>query len=109
VLILGLTFKENCPDVRNTKVADLITELEAYRCNVDVCDPWVDNAEARHEYGIELVDQPAPGSYDTIVVAVAHKEFVAMGVEGIRALGRPNLVLFDIKSVLPKEAVDGRL
>lgn len=109
VLVLGLTFKENCPDVRNTKVVDLIRELESYRCRVDVHDPWVDAAEARREYGIELVHELEQGTYDAIVVAVAHREFVALGGDGIRALGRPNLVVFDIKKVLPKHQVDGRL
>ena len=109
VLVLGLTFKENCPDVRNTKVADLIAELGSYRCDVDVFDPWVDKAEAAHEYGIDLIDEPERGAYDAVIVAVAHEQFVALGAEGIRAFGRPNLVLFDIKSLLPKDAVDGRL
>lgn len=109
VLVLGLTFKENCPDVRNTKVADVVKELESFGCKVDVHDPWVDPAEAHHEYGITLVAKPKPGSYDGIVVAVAHNEFVAMGPSGIRAFGSPNTVIFDIKYVLPKDASDGRL
>src|SRR5690606_38242274 len=75
VLVLGLTFKENCPDVRNTKVADVVRELQSFRCDVDVYDPWADPAEARHEYGIELVERPEPGHYDAIVIAVAHREF----------------------------------
>jgi UDP-N-acetyl-D-glucosamine/UDP-N-acetyl-D-galactosamine dehydrogenase len=109
VLVLGLTFKENCPDVRNTKVADLVHELEAFRCEVDVYDPWADKAEAEHEYGIALVDQPKKRHYDAIVVAVAHREFRELGYDGIRVFGRPNLVLYDIKNVLPKDKVDGRL
>jgi UDP-N-acetyl-D-galactosamine dehydrogenase len=109
VLVLGLTFKENCPDVRNTKVADVVTELHSYSCNVDVYDPWVDPAEARHEYGIELVKDPPAASYDAIILAVAHAQFVALGAAGIHAFGRPNHVVFDIKDVLPKDQVDGRL
>jgi UDP-N-acetyl-D-galactosamine dehydrogenase len=109
VLVLGLTFKENCPDVRNTKVADVVRELQAFGCKVDVHDPWAAAEEAAHEYGITLVDKPRPGSYDGIVVAVAHKEFVELGTRGIRAFGTPNTVVFDIKHVLPREASDGRL
>lgn len=109
VLVLGLTFKENCPDVRNTKVADLVHELEAFRCAVDVYDPWVDKSEAEHEYGIRPVDEPEKGSYDAIVMAVAHRQFVGLGFEAVRAWGRPNAVIYDIKNVLPRDAVDGRL
>jgi UDP-N-acetyl-D-galactosamine dehydrogenase len=108
-LVLGLTFKENCPDVRNTKVADVVAELKSYGVNVDVYDPWVDAADARHEYGIELTAKPAAGVYDAVVIAVAHREFVALGAEGIHAYGRPNHVTFDIKHLLRKEDVDGRL
>jgi UDP-N-acetyl-D-galactosamine dehydrogenase len=109
VLVLGLTFKENCPDVRNTKVADVVKELQSFGCKVDVYDPWVNPAEAEHEYGISPIATPKPGSYDGIVVAVAHKEFVALGPSGIRSFGGPNTVIFDIKHVLPKDASDGRL
>ncbi len=109
VLVLGLTFKENCPDVRNTKVADVVTELESYHCRVEVYDPWADPAEAEHEYGLHLVSRPETGAYDAIVLAVAHREFVELGGEGVRRLGTPNCVVYDIKSVLPKERVDGRL
>ena len=109
VLVLGLTFKENCPDVRNTKVADIVKELASFGCKVDVCDPWADPAEAHHEYGITPIAKPKPGSYDGIVIAVAHKEFLELGVKGIRAFANPNAVIFDIKCVLPKEASDGRL
>jgi UDP-N-acetyl-D-galactosamine dehydrogenase len=109
VLVLGLTFKENCPDVRNTKVADLVHELEAFRCDVDVYDPWVNKDEAEKEYGIRPVDQPEKSGYDAIVVAVAHREFVDLGFDKIRAFGRPNLVIYDLKNVLPKDKVDGRL
>jgi len=109
VLVLGLTFKENCPDVRNTKVADVVKELQSFGSKVDVYDPWVTPAEAQHEYGITPIAKPKTGSYDAIVVAVAHKEFVEMGAGGIRALGNPNTVIFDIKHVLPKDASSGRL
>ena len=109
VLVLGLTFKENCPDVRNTKVADVVRELKSFGCKVDVHDPWASSAEAEHEYGIALIDQPKAGTYDAIVVAVAHKEYLELGVHGIRRFGSPNTVIFDIKHVLPKEASDGRL
>jgi UDP-N-acetyl-D-glucosamine/UDP-N-acetyl-D-galactosamine dehydrogenase len=109
VLVLGLTFKENCPDVRNTKVADVIKELQSFGCRVDVHDPWVDPKEAHHEYGIAMVAKPERGSYDAIVVAVAHNEFVALGSKGIRDFGSPNVVIYDIKHVLPKSDSDGRL
>jgi len=109
VLVLGLAFKENCPDVRNTKVVDVVRELESFRCRVDVHDPWVDAGEAQHEYGLTPIEEPAAGSYDAIVLAVAHREFVALGAAGIKRLGTPNLVLYDIKGALPKDQVDGRL
>jgi UDP-N-acetyl-D-galactosamine dehydrogenase len=109
VLVLGLTFKENCPDVRNTKVADVVAELKSFGCQVDVHDPWANAAEAEHEYGIALVAEPKQGNYDAIVVAVAHKEFVALGAQGIRAFGSPNSVIYDIKHVLAKGESDERL
>ena len=108
VLVLGLTFKENCPDVRNTKVADVVKELQSFGCNVEVYDPWVDPREAQHEYGITMTSDPKPG-YDGIVVAVAHREFVELGPKGIRRFGSPNVVIYDIKHVLPKNESDGRL
>ncbi|HMB73946.1 MAG TPA: Vi polysaccharide biosynthesis UDP-N-acetylglucosamine C-6 dehydrogenase TviB [Gammaproteobacteria bacterium] len=109
VLVLGLTFKENCPDVRNTKVVDVVQALESYRCNVDVNDPWADAGEAHLEYGISLIKEPEKGVYDAIVIAVAHRQFADLGSSGIRALGRPGSVIYDIKHVLPKADVDGRL
>jgi UDP-N-acetyl-D-glucosamine/UDP-N-acetyl-D-galactosamine dehydrogenase len=109
VLMLGLAFKENCPDVRNTKVADVVKELADYGCCVDVYDPWVNADEAHEEYEITPVAAPEAGAYDAIIIAVAHREFRELGVAGIRALGRPNLVVYDIKHVLPKDEVDGRL
>ena len=109
VLILGLTFKENCPDIRNTRVVDLIREFRDYGANVDVFDPWVNSRDAEHEYGITPIVEPPQGKYDAIVLAVAHSQFREMGVERIRKLGRRDCVLFDIKSILPKDQVDGRL
>ncbi len=109
VLVLGLTFKENCPDIRNSKVVDVIRELTKYGAVVDVRDPWIDAAEARHEYGIRPVRTLRRGYYDAVVIAVAHSEFKAMGVEAVRKLCKPNHVLFDIKYVFPAKDVDGRL
>ena len=109
VLVLGLAFKENCPDLRNTRVIDVIDALADYGLKVDVHDPWVDGGEARHEYGLDLVDTPAPTLYDAIVLAVGHGEFAALGASGIRAYGKPGSVLFDVKSLLPRDAVDERL
>ena len=109
VLMLGLTFKENCPDLRNTKVVDIVRELESYGMNVDVHDPWVDTAEAHDEYGLELVAAPQQGAYDAVVIAVAHNEFRALGADGIRAFCKDTSVLYDIKYVLPSDAVDDRL
>jgi len=109
VLILGLAFKENCPDVRNTKVVDVVSELQSYDMRVDVHDPWVDAAAAKAEYGVELVSEPEQGAYDVVVIAVAHDEFRALGEQGIRAFGKQKSILYDIKYVLPADQVDGRL
>ncbi|MEZ9892030.1 Vi polysaccharide biosynthesis UDP-N-acetylglucosamine C-6 dehydrogenase TviB [Vibrio lentus] len=109
VLVMGLTFKENCPDLRNTKVVDIVAELKEYNINVDIVDPWCSNEEARHEYGLNLCDSEKLNHYDGIVMAVSHNEFKAMGVEKIRALGKDNHVLYDLKYVFDKESVDMRL
>jgi len=110
ILLLGLTFKENCPDLRNTRVIDLAREFADYGAQVDIHDPWADRAQAAHEYGVDLlVDAPTPGAYDAIVVAVAHDEFRAMGVDGLRRLAGDRAVIYDIKGIFPKEAVDARL
>lgn len=109
LLIMGFTFKENCPDIRNTRVIDLITELQTANCNVDVYDPWVDKTEAKHEYNVKLIDAPTEGKYDAIILAVAHDEFKEMGVTSLRKFVKDNHVLYDIKYILPKEDVDGRL
>jgi UDP-N-acetyl-D-glucosamine/UDP-N-acetyl-D-galactosamine dehydrogenase len=108
-LVLGLAFKENCPDLRNTRVVDIVEELRSYGMQVDVHDPRVDAALARSEYGIDPIDTPARGGYDAVILAVAHREFIALGAEGIRAFGKPGSVLFDVKGALPRDAVDGRL
>ena len=109
VLIMGLAFKENCPDVRNTKVADLISELVTYGAKVDVHDPWVDADETMNEYGISVTEEPEKGAYDVVVLAVAHKQFGEMGEQGLKAYGKPNSIFFDIKYLLPADATDGRL
>ena len=109
VLVLGLAFKENCPDLRNTRVIDIVRTLAQYNTLADVHDPWVDAEEARHEYGIELVATPQAGTYDAVIVAVGHEQFHALGADGIRALGKPASVIYDVKYVLPREAADGRL
>lgn len=109
ILMMGLTFKENCPDVRNSKVADVIRELKKYGAKVDVFDPWVDAGEAQHEYGIKLIRSPAKGRYDAIVLAVAHKEFREMGIDTIRGFAKRPGVLYDIKYVFDASQVDGRL
>ena len=109
VLVMGLAFKENCPDLRNTRVIDIIQELIGYEASVDVWDPWIDSAEARHEYGLNLIGEPEPGAYDAMVLAVAHGQFIELGSETIRGFGAAKSVLFDVKSVLPKAAADLRL
>jgi len=109
VLILGLTFKENCNDLRNTKVADIVTEFQSYGVEVDVYDPWADPAEARQEYNIDLIDTPQKDKYAATILAVAHNEFRELGAEHIRSYGTANSILYDVKHVLPKEAIDGRL
>lgn len=109
ILIMGLTFKENCPDLRNTRVVDIVKELRDYNADVDVYDPWVNHEEAVHEYGIKPIDKPEKGVYDAIILAVAHKEFRNMGISAIRASGKENHVLYDIKYVFSADEVDGRL
>jgi len=109
ILVLGFTFKENCPDVRNTRVIDIVQELDNYHASVDVYDPWVDPEEAKEEYGITPISELNEGVYDAIIVSVAHKEFVAMGVDKIRTLGKQKHILFDVKHIFPKQDVDARL
>lgn len=108
LLIMGLTFKENCPDIRNTRVVDIVEELRSFGAQVDVCDPHASPGQAEHEYGLTLVD-PQPGDYDAVIVAVAHGQFRDMGAEGIRRFGRPGALLFDVKGIFARELVDLRL
>jgi UDP-N-acetyl-D-galactosamine dehydrogenase len=109
ILVLGLAFKENCPDLRNTRVVDVVNEFKSYDANVDVHDPWVSADEARHEYGLDLVAELVPGTYDAVILAVAHRQFIELGADRIRALGKPGSVLFDVKQALPRDKVDDRL
>ena len=109
ILVMGLTFKENCPDLRNTRVVDIVRELQELHSEVEVWDPWASSQQAQKEYGFPLIDSPEPGRYDAIILAVAHRQFVALGVEAIRRFGKPKHILFDVKYLLPAEQVDGRL
>ncbi len=109
VLILGLSFKENCPDLRNTRVVDMVAEFQDYGMDVDVYDPWVNKDEAMEEYGIRLIDEPIPGLYDAVILAVAHQEFADQDALAIRRYGKPESILYDVKQVLPANQVDGRL
>jgi len=110
MLILGLAFKENCPDLRNTRVVDIVQALQGYNTRVDVFDPWVDAAEAQHEYGLTPITAPQHGAYDAIVLAVGHDQFRELGGQGVRAFGKPEAsVLYDVKYLLPRDAVDSRL
>ena len=109
VLVLGLTFKENCPDLRNTRVVDVVQELRDYGVQVDVHDPWADPHEARAEYGLEVVETPGEGEYDGVVLAVAHQRFREQGGDALRRWGKPGHVLYDLKCVLPAGAAELRL
>lgn len=109
VLILGLTFKENCPDLRNTRVLEIFAELKSYHAEVDIHDPWADPTECAREYGVTLTAAPAARHYDCIIIAVAHREFIALGASGIRAFAKPHAVVFDAKYVLTRDQVDGRI
>lgn len=109
VLMLGLSFKENCPDLRNTRVIDVIEELRDYGITVDVHDPWADPEEALHEYNISLTRTPAQGAYDGVIAAVAHREFAEAGVEALRAYGKPDHILYDLKMMFPADSSDMRL
>ena len=109
ILIMGLAFKENSPDIRNSGVARLVTTLEGFNCNVDVYDPWVDEVEAEKEFNIKLVSQPDKGKYDAIILAVAHDEFKELSLKEIKAYGASNHVLYDVKYLLKQSEVDGRL
>jgi UDP-N-acetyl-D-galactosamine dehydrogenase len=109
VLMLGMTFKENCPDIRNSKVVDVVRELTSHGAKVDIYDPWANASECRHEYGLKTLRALKPGRYDVAVVAVAHRQFRELGARGVRRLCKKNHVLYDIKHVFPAAAVDGRL
>lgn len=109
ILVMGLAFKENCPDLRNTRVVDIVTELKEYNCEVDVYDPWVSNTEAQHEYGISPLQHANANTYDGIILAVAHEQFKAMGAENIRNLGKSTCVLYDLKYLLTADESDLRL
>ena len=109
ILIMGLTFKENCPDIRNTRVVDLVEEFKSFNCNVDVYDPWVDKDEVVYQYNIKPIEKPVEGKYDAILLAVAHDEFKVLTVGQIRAYGKDNHVLYDIKYLLKTNESDARL
>jgi UDP-N-acetyl-D-galactosamine dehydrogenase len=109
ILIMGLTFKENCPDLRNTKVVDIIQEFKDYNANIDIYDPMVDENEALHEYGLSLTKELKENTYDAIILAVAHDDFINMGIKKIKEFGKSENVIFDIKHVFPQQDVDCRL
>jgi len=109
ILVLGLAFKENCPDLRNTRVIDIIEKLTDQHARVDIFDPWVDADEAHKEYGFRTIAEPDAGTYDAIIVVVAHQQFIDMGADVIRKFGKPDHVLFDVKYIFPAEKTDGRL
>jgi UDP-N-acetyl-D-galactosamine dehydrogenase len=109
VLVMGLTFKENCPDVRNTKIVDVVRDLEKFGARVDVYDPWADADEAEHEYGLRPVQKLRNGTYDAVVMGVAHRQFRELGIAKVRALAKKKHVLYDIKYVFAASEVDGRL
>lgn len=107
ILVMGLTFKENCPDLRNSRVVDVVRQLQDYHANVDVYDPWVDKAEACREYDIIPVDQPGD-NYDAVILAVAHEQFAEMGADKLRSFCKPDAILFDVKYLFPQADSDGR-
>ncbi|MFO0180809.1 MAG: Vi polysaccharide biosynthesis UDP-N-acetylglucosamine C-6 dehydrogenase TviB [bacterium] len=109
ILIMGLTFKENCPDIRNTRVTDIVKEFREYGANIDIYDPWADRTEANKEYGLELVTEPAAGKYDAITIAVSHQQFRERGMLWIRSLGRRGAIIYDIKSMFNTQDTEGRL
>ncbi len=109
ILILGLAFKENCPDLRNTRVIDIIQEFKSYHATIDVHDPWVDEQEAKQEYDLDLINSPRQDQYDAIVLAVPHQQFRDLPIETLRAFGKKNCIVYDVKSILPHSQVDARL
>jgi UDP-N-acetyl-D-galactosamine dehydrogenase len=108
-LVMGLAFKENCPDLRNTRVVDIIDELGGYGIEVDVYDPWVDAAQAEEEYGVRTIEAPETGTYHAVVLAVAHRQFRAMSGAELRSLCVEGGVIYDVKHLLPPDQADGRL
>lgn len=109
VLLMGITFKENCPDIRNTRVVDIVHELHDYHVNVDIYDPWAEADEVKHEYGLDLISEPQLGKYDAIITAVAHEQFREMGGKKLREFGKEKCVVFDLKYIFDKDDVDIRL
>jgi UDP-N-acetyl-D-glucosamine/UDP-N-acetyl-D-galactosamine dehydrogenase len=109
VLVMGVAFKENCPDLRNSQVGVIISELRQYHMQLDVLDPWVEHERCEAEYGIRPIDAPIPAGYDAVLLAVAHRQFVEMGRDAIRGLLKPGGIVFDLKHVLPREAAEERL
>ena len=109
ILIMGLTFKENCPDLRNSRVIDVIKKLESFDCNIDVYDPWINDKVAQNEYGIKPIDSPINGKYDGILLTVAHNEFKQLSLDKIKSFGKANHVIYDLKYLLKADEVDGRL
>jgi len=109
VLIMGLAFKENCPDIRNTRVVDIVAELKDHNCNVDIYDPWVSEQDAKHEYGLTMIAELKQGQYDAIVISVAHQQFKEMGQAEIRALGKAVNILYDLKYLFKADESDLRL
>lgn len=109
ILVMGLTFKENCPDLRNTRVTDIISEFTEYGIQVDVFDPWAQPEEAQREYGIQLIQKPGGATYSGIVIAVAHREFIDMSIDELRVLCKPEAVIYDVKGIYPRDQVDGSL
>ena len=109
ILMLGLTFKENCPDIRNTRITDITEELESYHAQVDIYDPWASKEEAAQELNIDLIDNPKSGEYDAIVIGVAHEQFKEMGIDTIRQFGKSNSIVYDVKYLFTADQVNGRL
>jgi len=107
--MLGLTFKENCPDIRNTRITDITEELESYHAQVDIYDPWASKEEAAQELNIDLIDNPKSGEYDAIVIGVAHEQFKEMGIDTIRQFGKSNSIVYDVKYLFTADQVNGRL
>jgi len=109
ILIMGLTFKENCPDLRNTRVVDIINELNEYHADIDVYDPWVNSLEAKDEFDIDVIGKPDNDTYDAVILTVAHSEFKKLGIESIKSMCKTNHVVYDVKNLFQKDEVDGRL